>query len=425
MFISARNTVQQAKARSSTHYADWKAKDQIAKLARAIHDGTRGPESLTPEERNDVQVYFLEQWLKKVGVVAALLVLSVLPLRAQPPQPYIIDHTWPIEQVFEQIPPEIMAIVQSTPINFANRSVGAQMWDTFRYCWFYGPVNSPNWCKTKLPPLPAEQWSARTFNVMFNGWPNIGLPNEMTNVTGNTGLWTGMWPVYKSFITPLMGNYQIVALFPDYTMGSYEQPMANFFTDLGPSPQFPNGDNDALDMLAWADGIAPKHMIWMTSSVNKVDEAPGQLQRLAQYAAAARTFAMAHNLILVDNHDILTHCWNGTLATNTMGVPIQCADWGSQPQGGHFTNDNGHARIRLSKYWIVAFAIAMGWNPNGPTAQPPSLSAVCHVYTNTNGSQAFSCEGAFERVSSGVVTIDAADAEGRGATLTVPLTVGP
>lgn len=310
-----------------------------------------------------------------------VLLLCLLVGTSASAQPILIDHTTDLA-LFDQIPQETLQIIQQTAIEFADRSVGANVWDAFRLCLPPGFAGAPSSCRTKrahvdgLPDLPDQTWSPMTFGVTFNGWPNLGLPNEMAGCPTD-GTWLTMWPCYRWWIDARKGSYKVFGLFPDYTMGEFSatSPLANFYTDL-------SGTNDAVDMLAWAQGLGQdQRMVWFTPSVPKGETTPGQLQRLNAAATAARTFALEHNQVLIDVYDLVTRGWvNGEQALNANGIPIQHRDWGSEANGGHLTY--GQAKVRMAKYWVIGYALALGWTPDAPVPSstdttPPTVALAC------------------------------------------------
>lgn len=298
------------------------------------------------------------RWVRTTVEAAVLVLWCALSSSAQ-----IIDHTsYPL---FDQMPPAVLQQALATRVEFADRSVGVNVWDGFRTCLAVPYTSAPSSCRTIRTGLTPEPWTPLVANVTFHGWVGLGLPNEMAGCNSE-GLssWQGYLPCWRSYITPRLNDYDVIGLFPDYTIGGNSNAAANFYTNLP-------GSYDAYDLLNFELSIAPKKVIWYGVSIPKADQG-GSLQRLADFNAAARTFAAAHGSVFLDIGDIESHCWDGSLAVNANGVPIQCADWGSETSGGHLTY--GHAKVRMAKYVLIATAIANGWNPFAPPIQPLTIS---------------------------------------------------
>jgi hypothetical protein len=154
-------------------------------------------------------------------------------------------------------------------------------------------------------------------------------------------------------------------------------------------------------------------VVWFGASIAKTDESTGGAaqQRLADFNARARLFAMEHDQVFIDIGDIESHCWDGTLTTNAQGHPIQCSDWGREAVGGHLTY--GAAKVRMAKLWIVALARLAGWRPGNQDGTPPMVTTSCTL----SGCSATTHDD--RGVTQVRATITARDAAGNETTRTV------
>lgn len=334
------------------------------------------------------------------------LLLSGPVSRGQHPL-ILVDHTsYPL---FAQIPPEYLSAALALRFGFADRSVGVNVRDGFA-CLAQEMATAPNSCKTVKAGLAQETWTPLQTHTTFSGWPGLGLPNPMDGCVGSNGLWAGLVPCFTSWYTPRLGAFDAIGIFPDYTLSGWSDSMANFYTDRPPGPY---GEYDAGALHTFETAIAPVRLVWFSPSVPKADVPAGSLQRLRDFATAARADALNHGSVFVDVYDILTHDWNGTPTVNGSGLPIQSFDWGGEVNGGHITY--GSAKVRMAKLWLVALAQVAGWVPaGGSDTTPPTITASC---TLADCTASFSDASGIASVTATYVVRDMA---GNEHTVTVP-----
>lgn len=298
--------------------------------------------------------------MKKILLALALSWAALTAPAVAQPRPIIIDHT--SFGLYDQIPTQYLDAALASRFELADRSVGVNIRDGFDQCLAKVYGEAPSSCRTIKAGLPVEPWVQHVAHITFHGWPGLNLPNEMAGCTGSNGLWTGMVPCWRSFITGKTDNYDVVSVSPDYLLGTASNSMEHFFDQLP-------GSYDAYDLLDFAGSITPQ-MLWLTPSLSKGESSTGSLARLQGFSLRARAFAVEHNLTLVDLADISSHRRDGTLCTNAAGFPIQCDEWGSETSGGHLTY--GATKVRYAQLILVALAQMAGWNPDAVPPPPPA-----------------------------------------------------
>jgi hypothetical protein len=305
--------------------------------------------------------------LASLPALASFLLAICLLSSSVSAQPIIIDHTsYPLWTLLAQDDAALQQAL-STPVEFTNASVGANIRDGLICLESYAnAAAASSSCRTVKAGLQVEDWSGPLVSdVTYHLHPGGGTP-DLTGCTGwQGGLWTGLVPCWKSFL--LTENryqaYGIVGALFNYSMSSWSDSMANFWTNRA-------GDHDAYDVLNFQLAIAPTKVLWFGTSIMKSTDAT-LMQRLADFNAAGRTFIQANGGVYFDIGAIEAHGWDGTPATGVNGLPIIHSDWNNEAgAGGHLTY--GSAKVRMAKLFLVAVARLNGWDPSEPPPPPPT-----------------------------------------------------
>jgi hypothetical protein len=194
---------------------------------------------------------------------ACVLLFLLSPTTPALAQSIVVDRT--SLALFDQIPASYIEAARSLRMMFVNRSVGHNVDQGLDCLAYSSPAAAPNSC-TRWGSNPPESWSqpyARP-NWTFHGWPGLGLPNEVTCSAAN-GLWTGYQPCFLEHVTPRSSQWDVMSFWFDYLMGSGAGgPLADYFT-LRP------GNDDVYDLESFAASVAPKTVIFWTTSLPRSD----------------------------------------------------------------------------------------------------------------------------------------------------------
>lgn len=286
------------------------------------------------------------------------LILLLLPFGAAPADAQtVIDHT--SAPLFDQIPASYKQKALDLQIEFLDRSVGRNLQEAID-CARQPMATAPRSCTTYKPGTSPEPWEPTISNGVAKTWPGFGQPSDITCDGWTGGLITGVSQCARSYFSRRLDVIDGMAIFPDYTMGSFGNP-ADWYADLTPT--------GAGAWLAFGAEHPTKRQLWMSPSVAKVDQG-GSLRKLKEFADDGTRFAQANGLVYFDFYDVVTHQpSDGSPCLSPSNEPIQCDEWGSEAAGGHITY--GAGRIRLWKLWIVALAQLEGWRPGVPEPEPP------------------------------------------------------
>lgn len=347
-------------------------------------------------------------WVRLNKLLLALgILIAALPAHAQLSEQnigtVIVDHTSVV--LFEQIPAEYKQRAQNIRMLFVDRSVGSNLNDGLN-CLAQDEAAAQNSCKSWEPNSPPEHWSGTwpRDNWTFGGWPvQDPLPNKIA-CSGWNGVWTGYQPCFFNYVQSRLDQWDVLSFWFDYNAAIWTgTPLAAYFTNR-------TGTDDAFDYAAMEGQIAPKRLVYWTTSLPRSDNGSGQIARLAAFNDAARAFVgIASNRILFDAADILSHDPAGNTCRNADGLPVICSpQYTTEATGGHL-GSYSNGKIRLAKAFHVLMAKLSGWDPDGdpdppppPDTQDPTLLISCAPTGVPNQTR---CDATFDD-NVGVVHID-------------------
>lgn len=282
--------------------------------------------------------------------------------------PIILDHA--SLPLFEQIPTAYEDVARGLRLQMADRSVGGNI-SAGLDCLAQDYATAPTSCKTNAAGTTGETWSHAYPRANWQQWwePMQGPPEWQMASPKFNGMWTGLQPGWIDWLTPRLGNYDVVSFQFNY-LSSLGANVADYFTN------HPTPNADAADFEALRQAIAPKRVVYWTTSLSKADPSPGDLADLNAFNTLRRS-SVPGGEVLIDFAALISHRPDGSLCATSGGVPRICDEYSTETNGGHLSY--GWGKVRAAKLVWIAMARLAGWTPGGSDTEPPSLGIDCSM----------------------------------------------
>ncbi|MBR9975187.1 MAG: hypothetical protein KFF77_06370 [Bacteroidetes bacterium] len=303
-------------------------------------------------------------------LLVAVLFVS-LPADTQA-QDILVDHT--SVALFEFIPPQYAEAAARLRLLFMDRSVGGNI-DQALGCLASLHADAPNFCRrwqhrdSAYAVDPREvywegRWDRSRWRYEF--WPS-GCSEDAD--------------CFISFIEPRIDSFDVVGFQHSYlavTPGSGINDAVNGYFGS-------RGDRGAASYAAFAARHPEKTVLWWTSSLARGIGSPES----EAFNDAMRAFAAAHDLVLFDVADILSHdpqgnpCFDNRDGVTYLDenhpddgrdIPAICPQYTTETEGGHLGSISAGG-IRVAKaFWVLMARIA-GWDGLAASATEPAAVA--------------------------------------------------
>ncbi len=284
-------------------------------------------------------------------------------------------------QDFDRIPAHYKALAENTRLYFMDRSVGANI-------------------SQSLDCLASDWSSARSYCKRYeHREPKYAVDPQEVH-------WNGVWDrskwIYETWpsgcsedvdcfirtIEPRLDSFDVLGCQFSYlavTPGSkITDPQTGFFgTNIS--------KNHATTLDAFEQKYPNKKVIWWTTSLARGIGTPES----RDFNQQMREYAIAHQKILFDVADILSHTPDGTecydnrdgieyLTENNpddgLDLPAICPQYTTETEGGHLGSISAGG-IRVSKAFWVLVALINGWNPVN-NSEDAEMSNVIKILPN-------------------------------------------
>lgn len=311
--------------------------------------------------------------------IRILLILMLFPVVHARSQSLVIDHQ--DVAAFDDIPPEFQLAATNLRMLFMDRSVGGNI-SFYLDCLSNPWENAPSACKRFV-----HQDSLYSVDPSEVHWDGMWDRSKWRYEYWPTGCSEDV-NCFIDFMTDRLDSFDVMGCQFSYLAviqgSTIADSVSGFFGQMG-------NDNKASTYAAFAAAHTDKKIIWWTTSLARSIGSP----EATSFNEQMRSYAAAHEIILFDVADILSHDPNGDpcfdnrdgvqykdekYPDDSLAIPAICPQYTTETDGGHLGSISAGG-IRVTKAFWVLMARLAGWQ--GITAtQDEQSSQFLKLYPN-------------------------------------------